>query len=117
MKPVGMHLLANVYDVDPSLLEKLEKGLPILHTIVKKLGLTVVTKTGYQFEPVGYTFAFVLSESHFTIHTYPEYRSCYIDIFVATKILIRHAPLNYLWNYLEPRTLVIRPSRDSPNKN
>ena len=85
MKPVGIHLLANVYDVDPSLLEKLEKGLPILHTIVKKLGLTVVTKTGYQFEPVGYTFAFVLSESHFTIHTYPEYRSCYIDIFCCNK--------------------------------
>ena len=83
--PVGTHLLANVYDVDPSLLEKIEAGLPILHKIVRQLRLTVVTKTGYQFEPVGYTYAFVLSESHFTIHTYPEHRSCYIDIFCCNK--------------------------------
>jgi len=78
---VGVHLIANVYDVDASLLEKLEVGLPLLHRIVRELNLHAVSKTGFQFEPVGYTFAFVLSESHFTIHTYPEYRSCYIDIF------------------------------------
>lgn len=78
---VGVHLIANVYDVDALLLEKLDVGLPLLHRIVEELNLHVVSKTGFQFEPVGYTFAFVLSESHFTIHTYPEYRSCYIDIF------------------------------------
>lgn len=82
---VGTHLLANVYDVDPALLEKIEIGLPILHDIVRTLELHVVSKTGFQFEPVGYTYAFVLSESHFTIHTYPEYRSCYIDIFCCNK--------------------------------
>jgi hypothetical protein len=81
MDAVGVHLIANVYDVDASLLEKLEVGLPLLHRIVRELNLHVVSKTGFQFEPVGYTFAFVLSESHFTIHTYPEYCSCYIDIF------------------------------------
>lgn len=82
---VGIHLLANVYDVDPSLLEQLYIGLPILHEIVKELDLHVVEKAGYQFTPFGYTYAFVLSESHFTIHTYPEHRSCFIDIFCCNK--------------------------------
>jgi S-adenosylmethionine decarboxylase proenzyme len=82
---VGTHLIVNLYDVNPGLLKTLTVGLPILHTIVSELRLTVVSQTGYQFEPFGYTYAFVLSESHFTIHTYPEYRSCYIDIFCCNK--------------------------------
>jgi len=84
-EPVGIHLIVNAYDVDAQLLEKIEVGLPILHDIVRELSLHVVSKTGFQFEPVGYTYAFVLSESHFTIHTYPEYNSCYIDIFCCNK--------------------------------
>ena len=84
-KPVGIHLIVNVYDVDPLLLQKIEVGLPILKNIVNELSLHVVSETGFQFQPVGYTHAFVLSESHFTIHTYPEFRSCYIDIFCCNK--------------------------------
>jgi S-adenosylmethionine decarboxylase len=71
---VGVHLIANVYDVEPCLLEKMDVGIPILEKIVQNLNLHVV-----------YTYAFVLSESHFTIHTYPEHRSCYIDIFCCNK--------------------------------
>jgi S-adenosylmethionine decarboxylase len=82
---VGVHLIANVYDVEPCLLEKMDVGIPILEKIVQNLNLHVVSKTGFQFDPVGYTYAFVLSESHFTIHTYPEHRSCYIDIFCCNK--------------------------------
>lgn len=79
---VGVHLLMNIYDIpDIDILKDLSKGRPILDDIVRELKLTVVSQTGYQFEPMGYTYAYVLSESHFTIHTYPEYRSCYIDIF------------------------------------
>jgi S-adenosylmethionine decarboxylase proenzyme len=82
---VGVHLIANVYDVNVSFLEKMDANLSCLENIVNKLDLHVVSKTGFQFEPVGYTYAFVLSESHFTIHTYPEYNSCYIDIFCCNK--------------------------------
>lgn len=81
-KPVGVHVLINVYDVaDVQLLEYMSHGLPYLNQIVNALDLTVVAQTGYQFQPKGYSYAYVLSESHFTIHTYPEYHSCYIDIF------------------------------------
>lgn len=82
---VGVHLIANVYDVNVSFLEKMDENVSMLANIVNKLDLHVVSQTGFQFEPVGYTYAFVLSESHFTIHTYPEYNSCYIDIFCCNK--------------------------------
>ena len=80
--PVGVHLLINGYDVSRiETLEYLVHGRPLLDSIVHNLQLTVVNQAGHQFPPVGYSYAYVLSESHFTIHTYPEYRSFYIDIF------------------------------------
>ncbi len=81
---VGTHVLINVYDVpeqDTASLTLLEVGRPLLDGIVDKLAFHVVAQTGHQFQPMGYSYAYVLSESHFTIHTYPEYHSCYIDMF------------------------------------
>lgn len=80
--PVGVHLLINVYDVPhPERLTYLTRGRPIMEELIQELDLHVVAQTGHQFSPIGYTYAYVLSESHFTIHTYPEYRSCYLDLF------------------------------------
>jgi len=79
---VGIHLLVNVYHVlNKEKLEYLTHARPLLDEIVRELHLHVVAQAGHQFPPVGYTYAYVLSESHFTIHTYPEHQSCYIDIF------------------------------------
>ncbi len=83
---VGTHLLLNLYEVDEGLLKDLQVGKPILDRAVKELNLTVVNEAGFQFQPFGYTYAYVLSESHFTIHTYPEHNSCYIDIFCCSSL-------------------------------
>lgn len=79
---VGTHVLVNVYDVPHAeLLTHLDSGISTLDSIVRELQFHVVAQAGHQFSPMGYSYAYVLSESHFTIHTYPEYQSCYIDMF------------------------------------
>jgi S-adenosylmethionine decarboxylase proenzyme len=79
---VGIHLIVNLYCIeDEDLLSFIWKGRQITSDIIKQLDLHVVGETGHQFEPYGYTIAYALSESHFTIHTYPEYKSAYLDIF------------------------------------
>jgi S-adenosylmethionine decarboxylase len=88
---VGVHLLINVYDVpNVNNLKELTVGLPLLNEIIQALNLNVVAQAGHQFSPIGYSHAYVLSESHFTIHTYPEYRSCYIDIFCCNPQFRSH---------------------------
>jgi S-adenosylmethionine decarboxylase len=83
---VGTHLLLNVYNVKSLYtLETIQLGKVLLDKIVRESNLTVVAEVGHQFTPRGYTYAYVLSESHFTIHTYPENNSCYIDIFCCNK--------------------------------
>lgn len=95
---VGTHVLVNVYHVPKehtALLTTLEMGKPVLDDIVRKLHFNVVAEAGHQFSPMGYSYAYVLSESHFTIHTYPEYDSCYIDMFCCNPafdpdLAVRH---------------------------
>lgn len=83
---VGVHLLVNVYHIPKKeRLEYLVHGLPYLNEMVRELDLHIVTQAGHQFPPVGYSYAYVLSESHLTIHTYPEHQSCYIDIFCCNS--------------------------------
>jgi S-adenosylmethionine decarboxylase proenzyme len=105
--PVGTHLLVNVYDVPhPPLLTHLSSGRPILDQIVTELQLTVVSQTGYQFNPTGYTYAYVLSESHFTIHTYPEFNSCYIDIFCCNPHFNAIQATNLIRTYFNTHNVV-----------
>ncbi|MBC7539962.1 MAG: S-adenosylmethionine decarboxylase [Bacteriovorax sp.] len=53
---------------------------------IKKIietNLTVIKKVEHKFTPQGETIVFILSESHFTIHTYPENRYLSMDIYVC----------------------------------
>lgn len=79
---IGTHLIVNLYAIqDVDLLSDIWRGKEILHYVIEELNLNIVGETGHQFDPYGYTIAYALSESHLTIHTYPEYEAAYLDIF------------------------------------
>jgi len=81
-KHIGKHCLITIRNVsDTSILEKFETLKPLFDTIVSSCNLHVVSQAGHQFTPVGATYVYVLSESHMSIHTYPETKSAYMDIF------------------------------------
>ena len=76
------------------------EGWPILDKIISDLidgiGLTIVAKSLHHFR--GYdgamTALFLLCESHFSIHTYPEHNYIAVDIFTCgdsdtTAVLVR----------------------------
>jgi len=44
---------------------------------------SVVREARHRFEPQGETVVFILSESHFTLHTYPEHNYISLDIYVC----------------------------------
>ena len=45
-----------------------------------KSGFTIVDTAIHFFEPYGFTALFLLSESHFAIHTFPEENKTYLDL-------------------------------------
>ena len=72
------HLIGRISGVHFKFIDEIE---PLMEKIAEKCGLTVVSRAFHQFEPFGVTGVLVLSESHFSVHTYPENNTVYLDIF------------------------------------
>lgn len=81
---IGKHAIfdASNVTVDLSYLQNVRK---IVHEIANRCDLHVVNEVGHQFDPHGVTYVLVLSESHLSIHTYPETERAYIDIFCCNQ--------------------------------
>lgn len=50
---------------------------------VRKTGAKVLKTVFHKFKPQGLSILTLLSESHASLHTYPEYDFCYLDIFTC----------------------------------
>lgn len=61
-------------EIDPDKLKELfEKSL-------LDAGFELCGYVDHQFQPVGYTGTWVLAESHFSFHTFPEKECCYFEL-------------------------------------
>lgn len=48
--------------------------------VIKNLGLTVVGQNHFEFTPQGITLAYILSQSHLILHTWPELKTLHVDL-------------------------------------
>jgi len=81
METQFLHLVGHINGVWVSRVEHLER---IMIRIAERCGFTVVSRAFHQFEPHGATGVLVLSESHFSAHTYPEHNRIYLDVFCCS---------------------------------
>lgn len=78
MNPEAQHLLLDMwFDGDAD-----EMAWKIANWVDHNL--SVMERTWYRFSPHGLTLAYVLSESHFTAHTYPEHGYITMDIYLCS---------------------------------
>ena len=56
---------------------------------LKKNGHTVISFTEHNFKPQGYTAIWLLSESHFALHTFPEHNKTYIELSSCNKFYFK----------------------------
>jgi S-adenosylmethionine decarboxylase len=68
----------------PSRAEELEA---IMVASAERAGATIVEKCFHEFSPHGLTGVLVIAESHFAVHTWPEYRAVCVDIFSCTQAI------------------------------
>lgn len=63
-----------IAETEPAVLkDTFEKAL-------QKAGFTIVNFVEHHFQPQGYTALWLLAESHFAVHTFPECGQSYIEI-------------------------------------
>ncbi len=66
------------YQEEKQLITEIEK-------ILAKSGFTIIDKIEHYFSNQGYTGLWLLAESHFAIHTFPEENKIYIEISSCVK--------------------------------
>ncbi|MEM2927140.1 MAG: adenosylmethionine decarboxylase [Candidatus Bathyarchaeia archaeon] len=80
---MGIHIIAEFRGVDPRKISKVEDLRIVLDRVVAKSGLHVVSSSFHQFKPYGVSAIYLLSESHLSVHTWPEYGYMALDIFTC----------------------------------
>ncbi len=96
MNHLGDHLLIELYDCDTNLINDVIKIEELMLEAVKISGATTLNSTFHKFSPHGVSGVVVISESHFSIHTWPEYGYCALDIFTCGNEIKSHLALEYL---------------------
>ena len=63
-----------ISETDPQILDSKYKAM------LTDAGFSIVNECEYHFKPYGYTKLYLLAESHFAMHTFPEENRTYIEL-------------------------------------
>ncbi len=98
----GNHFLASYLNCDRLALSNLEKLIETMDQAVAASRATVLDKVTYVFPPNGLALVYLLSEGHASLHTYPEYGHCFIDLFTCGDLCTSKKFHEVLIEYLKP---------------
>ena len=80
---IGKHLLGQYSDGCVYYLKDKNYVTKVMTQGIEEAGATILSVHSEDFPGGGYSIVFILSESHATIHAYPEYNACFIDLFTC----------------------------------
>ena len=103
---IGRHFLASYYGCDEQALRDIHKLPEVMKEGVAASGATLLDASLYIFPPDGMTMVLLLSESHASIHTYPEHGSCFVDFFTCGTSCSAEKFDEVLRDYLKPKKVM-----------
>jgi len=83
MQSLGRHLLCEYHGCDRELLNRPDAIKSELLAAVAQAGATPIHDFAHNFTPHGVTAIVVIAESHFAVHTWPEYGFAAVDLFTC----------------------------------
>lgn len=98
----GEHVLVDAWGVE---FEKLNSLVALTDEMIqgaKESGANVLSVQNHKFEPNGVTILLLLSESHFSIHTYPEKGFAGIDCYTCGSDVNPMKAVDRLIRFLQP---------------
>ncbi|AZK46478.1 adenosylmethionine decarboxylase [Paenibacillus lentus] len=98
----GRHVAVDTWGVDFEVLNNAELLQAHLVEAAESCGATVLSVQSKQFEPQGATVLVLLSESHLSIHTYPERGFAAIDCYTCGETVDPQLAIDYLVSVLKP---------------
>ena len=96
MKPLGRHLLLELFECDATALSSLTTVKTSMLEAANRARATIVNHVFHEFSPFGVSGVVVIAESHLAIHTWPEYRFAAVDVFSCGEVLQPQLAAEYL---------------------
>jgi len=86
LKHSGKHMICDIKNIkNHALLKDVGKIKEVLDMICEKYNYTILQRVEHVFEPEGLTLLYLLSESHISIHTFPEKNYLALDIYTCRE--------------------------------
>ncbi|ACK96526.1 adenosylmethionine decarboxylase [Bacillus thuringiensis] len=104
----GKHIIVDLWGVDFSLLDDTHFLEYHLVTAADCSGAHVLNVSKKEFQPYGVTVLVLLSESHLSIHTYPEQNFAAIDCYTCGTTVEPQIAIDYIVNILKPERMHIK---------
>ena len=104
MAAVGKHLLLDLKDCERKLLSDSDFLKDTLLSACRVAGATILSESFHSFPPYGgVSGVVIIAESHFSVHTWPEYDYAAIDIFTCGNSLHPERAVELLVRELQAR--------------
>jgi len=101
----GKHLVSNYLECDLEALSDEKTLMQVMLAAVEKCGAQILNYNTYVFPGHGLTMTILLSESHASIHTYPEHGKCFIDLFTCGDKCNHEVFNETVKAYLKPKSV------------
>jgi len=100
----GHHFILELSECQSDLLADLNYVEKILKEAVLKAKATIINACFYRFSPTGVSGIILLSESHCSIHTWPEEAYAAVDIYTCGKETFPEKACNYISQALDSKS-------------
>ena|SRR6266446_5685699 len=100
----GQHLLLTFFECEVDL-DDADRIRDDIVAAVTSAGAKIVGHIEHKFDPCGLSVVLMLSTSHASVHTYPVYRSCFLDLFTCGREVRVHRFAEVLEQLWRPRRI------------
>jgi len=105
---MGKHYIVEFYDCCSKTLNSVDKIQEIMLQAAVQSGATIVEKKFHKFSPQGVSGIILISESHLSIHTWPEFNYAAFDLFSCSSTLDSNFCINFLKEKLSSKSQTVK---------
>jgi S-adenosylmethionine decarboxylase len=91
MEGLGTHVIAELFNCNEFHINDANKVEEVMMAAAELSKATIIKPFFHKFSPYGISGVIIIAESHFTIHTWPEYGYAAVDIFTCGDLDSRAA--------------------------
>jgi S-adenosylmethionine decarboxylase len=79
----GLHIIAELFVADTALLKEYYQAKSCIDDLIAKHSLNNLGEVYHNFSPAGFTGVVCLSESHLSLHSWPEHKRLHMDVYLS----------------------------------